>query len=98
MLDQPSALGLSQQQGGEGGGGGGEERGARKEEYGPALTNDAAVSALQRGCGAGDGPIGAILGCDTGADGGQGGAGAAGWRRGCAAGQRGAGADALRHR
>lgn len=63
-----------------------------------ALTNNATVSALQRGRGAGDGPIGAVLGRDAGADGRQGGAGAAGGRRGRAAGQRGAGADALRHR
>lgn len=64
----------------------------------PALTDDAAVSALQRGGRAGDGAVGAVLGGDAGADGRQGGAGAAGGWRGRAAGQRGAGADALRHR
>lgn len=61
------------------------------------LTYDAAVPALQRGGGAGDGAVGAILGGDAGADGRERGAGAAGGRRGRAAGQRGAGADALRH-
>lgn len=44
------------------------------------LTYDAAVPALQRGCGAGDGPVAAVLGRDVGADGWQGGAGAAGGR------------------
>lgn len=63
-----------------------------------ALTDDAAVAALQRGRGAGDGPVGAVLGRGAGAGGRQRGAGAAGGRRGRAAGQRGAGADALRHR
>lgn len=67
-----------------------------KKERDGTLTYDTAVSALQRGRGAGDGPIGAVLGGDAGADGRQGGAGAAGGRRGRAAGQRGAGAYALR--
>ena len=62
------------------------------------LTYDAAVPALQRGGGAGDGAVGAVLGGAAGAGGREGGAGAAGGRRGRAAGQRGAGADALRHR
>jgi len=53
---------------------------AEQEGNAALLTYDAAVPALQRGCGAGDGPVAAVLGGDAGADGWQRGAGAAGGR------------------
>ena len=62
------------------------------------LTYDAAVPALQRGGGAGDGAVGAILVARVPrGGGGKGGAGAACGRGGGATGQGGAGADPLRH-
>lgn len=60
------------------------------------LTDNPAVSALQCGGGAGDGTVGTVLVASLAGHGrGEGGAGAACWWGGSAAGQSGAGADPL---